>query len=497
MPKFKKFRQWSQDSLASLSQLANRSTSTDNSQQTNKVYQHPPTQGITTISAAINEHKIDPKRDNFGLYALKCDRSRSAANAKRGILLNLPSTSKIKAKVDSNFHSVERNHEIFKPCETSDDNPSKLDVMTQPKVEAPPRKKKRIAVIHHQNQQQHQQVEQRQIRQKQQLYNRADQSIVPAMDSVERNDSGLYKIIAATETAKITFVEPKEHLALQHRKERSIAVVRPKVEKAITVKSSVPVSKQIAKVKDYEWNKNQRKSSIKSNSSNSSTKKEGIIKKFQVSHSLDSYKSSEKSIDIFKANRLSDQKKLFDEFDELFEKNRRRNSVDHNEKNNYAKDPTPESAFEKLNELKKSSMAVVKQDESFNDRNEKPKIVSEQIKPSQQEYHQHQIPLIKKKIIYYDDERELKEQLLQQRKILKQQQTNEIAKLSTMDIRDYDVNKESTDKNGNQASIQQQQGTAMSTFTTTTTTTQSATFNATKSNSLRIFSNDGIFVFNL
>lgn len=354
MPKFKKLRQWSHDSIVNLSQLTIRSTNNNNANA--KHNENPlPTTGITTISSAIHEQQIDPKKDNFGLYALKCDRSKTLANARRGVLLTLPSASstKIKTKIETNnFQSVERNHEIFKSCETpheneyvDDDNDvRKMNVMNQQngvKIEAPPRKKRKAITPHisalHQKPKQPPPPIPQQHDQHQNLprINKAGQSITTiVMDSVDKNDSGLYRIVGTTATAttttealKITYVEPK----------KKVAIVKPKVEKAVLVKST-PVPKQIAKVKDYEWNKQQRRPS------------KGLIKKCEAKKyapgkiSIDS-KKFEESVDIFKSNRLSDQTKLFDEFDELFEKNRALNEIDR----------TPDTAFKKLSELKKSS----------------------------------------------------------------------------------------------------------------------------------------------
>lgn len=147
-------------------------------------------------------------------------------------------------------------------------------------------------------------------------------------------------------------------------------------------------------------------------------------------------------------------------------------------------DETPKSpsfAFRKLNELKKipsSSFSISTDDES--DKKEiklitppvpvdfilkatqsdstvarKPKIISEQIKNVQQ-----------KKILYYNDENELQE----------------LIKRMSSDVKDAENSTSSLTCNDKHAPSQQ---------------VIAAQSNSTKSNSLRIFSNDGIFVFNL
>lgn len=213
LPKFKKIRQWSHDSLANLSQLTNRVSNNEKSNQ----------DGISTISSAIREQNFDPKKDNFGLYALKCDRSRSAVNAKRGILLNLPSSSTTtKLKGSGSFQTVDRNHEVFKSCEVVDDDENLTTKFNQKalKIVPPPRKKKKPN-LHHKPQQK---------------INKAGHgTITAAYETLERNDSGLYKIVNSTETAKITFVEPR----VTAREMKSVtAFVKPKIEKAVVVKST-------------------------------------------------------------------------------------------------------------------------------------------------------------------------------------------------------------------------------------------------------------------
>lgn len=227
MPKFKKLRQWSHDSLANLTQLTNRAVATasnlsERNQKSPDI--NPSSSGISTISQAIREHQIDPKKDNFGLYALKCDRSKSLANARRGILLNLPSSSSsgVKLKGTGSFQTIERTHEVFKSCEAVDDdenandNPRKLNQKAT-KIAPPPRKKKK------QN-----------LQSTQQRLNKAGYASTTAFEQLERNDSGLYKIVHATETAKITFVEPR---AIMEVKNAATVSVKPKIEKAFAVKA--------------------------------------------------------------------------------------------------------------------------------------------------------------------------------------------------------------------------------------------------------------------
>lgn len=236
IPKFKKIRQWSHDSLANLSQLTNRAVGTLNA--SDKPHKSPNeilTTGISTISAAINDHQqIDPKKDNFGLYALKCDRSKTLANAKRGILLTLPTPSSSKLKSSASFQTIEQNHEIFKSCENIDDesvenvydNSRKLNSKAS-KIAPPPRKKKKPNI----------QLPPPPPKKSGsvQKINKAGQGVAIAFETVERNDSGLYKIVSAAETAKITFVEPK--VAAKEMKSVT-SFAKPRVEKAVVVKST-------------------------------------------------------------------------------------------------------------------------------------------------------------------------------------------------------------------------------------------------------------------
>jgi hypothetical protein len=516
LPKFKKLRQWSHDSIVNLSQLTARTAPTTSSGGKQRHSSELPTTGITTISSAIHEQQIDPKKDNFGLYALKCDRSKTLANARRGILLNLPSTGKIKSRAveTGSFHSVERNHEIFKSCEAAedggDDNLRKLDEMNQQKgkIEPPPRKKKKLVAPHisalHQKTKQH-------------VY-RAGQSTTIAMESLEKNDSGLYRIVGAATTANITMVEPRNK---EMAPTRAVAVVRPKVEKAVVVKST-------PKVKDYEWHKHQRRPS------NSFVNKKPT--KLVQSTSIDSKKSSE-TVDIFKANRSADKENMFDEFDELFEKNK--TLSERNKRPDEGEDQTPATAFKKLGELKKFSSlhlhhpsgedgnedikevplikvkevdnkagnkasdvydknlaaarvkyvnSLLKEGEKeetkdydivadqarFNEASPKPKIVSEQVK-------QQHVDVNKRKIMYYNDESEMMQEM-----IMKRVQTTETSsqekKMSTMDVKDYDTERAVANLNEHPTSVDYKHPTQLV-----------STNISSSSNSLR----RTIFVFNL
>jgi hypothetical protein len=340
------------------------------------------------------------------------------------------------------------------------------------------------------------------------------QSTTISMDSLEKNDSGLYRIVGSTETAKITYVEPK-------KRDGIIAVIKPKVEKAITVKST-PMPRQITKVKNYEMNRaNQQR-----RASQGSLKKIEV-KKYTKSQSLESStKSATDTIDIFKSNRIMDQKKLFDEFDELFEKNK---AWEEKKDTKEVKNQSPAIAFEKLRELRKQSLStfsiesgnegtemikgndnshnfydqnlarvkyvnsLLQQEEddgnannnNIDENNEiaekstlslKPKIISEQVK-------QH-VEINKKKILYYDDESELQDMIMRQTQT---SQTKSSTKLLTMDVNVKDCDTRGME-NPSSASENKHPTQLISTNS-----------KSNSSNSLRIFSNEGdkIFVFNL
>lgn len=350
LPKLKKLRQWSHDSLVNLSQLANRPNNVNPKHSNSRASLDEtalPTNGISTISSAIREQRIDPKRDNHGLYALKCDRSSSLANARRGILLNLPTTMiKTKAEINS-FHSMERNHEVFKPCETSvdptagtmyDGASSASGNEGKAKIEPPPRRKRRPTATRQIVAKSHKKPNLKQ----------ASQCVVKA-ESLEKNDSSLYRIVNSSETAKVSIEEVK-------RKEHVVTMVKPKVQKAVAVKAK-PVQQQVAKVKSYEWNKHQRKASI------GNVIKPHFTKRYVASESSGSFKS-ESSVDIFQSNRLLDQKKVFDEFDALFDKSR--------ESTADLSQASPESAFSKLKALKFESSSSFLRERGAEAKNPRP-----------------------------------------------------------------------------------------------------------------------------
>lgn len=518
LPKLKKLRQWSHDSLANLSQLTSRPNNVNPKHSNSRASLDEtalPTNGISTISSAIREQKIDPKRDNHGLYALKCDRSSSLANARRGILLNLPTTMiKTKAEINS-FHSMERNHEVFKSCETSVDPTAgtMYDGATssasgnegKAKIEPPPRRKKRPTATRQIVAKPHKKPNLKQ----------ANQCVVKA-ESLEKNDSSLYRIVNSSETAKVSIEEAK--------KEHVVTMVKPKVQKAMAVKAK-PVQQQVAKVKSYEWNKHQRKASI------GNVIKPHFTKRYVASESSGSFKS-ESSVDIFQSNRLMDQKKVFDEFDALFDKSKETTAD--------LSQASPESAFNKLKALKFESQSSflrekgaevnlrqAKADDTANSTpanvksqnfcqknspraknaglppptdsegaSSKPKIIYEQPKASG--------GIIKKKILYYDDKHEFQQLIMNQTQattIINNHFNAAVLPSSAKSVlegrvpiscspQSVVVDTAATgqfDLNGNDACDDYQRS-----YHNPKTTTDT-----TNSNSLRIFSNEGIFVFNL
>lgn len=330
MPKMKKLRQWSQDSLANFNQLTNRTNNTiPKFQKTSNCESITiPTTGISTISSAIREQKIDPKRDNFGLYALKCDRSRSVTNARKGILMTLP-TTKVRTKAENNsFQSVsEEKHEIFQSCEKVTDPPSGIMYATSSsenklKIEPPARKKKRQTATRHLFSHSKPKV----------VLKQASQSSINLI-SVEKNDSSLYEILnGIQENANISVEELRT-------KERLVTMVKPKVQKAITIKATSD-SKPISKVRNYEWNTHEKKQCI------SNVTKIHPKKRYILSHDSGSSLLSESSVDIFQSNKLIDQKTLFDEFDALFDKGKEALSVKE------ISAPSSVKVFEMLNDLK-------------------------------------------------------------------------------------------------------------------------------------------------
>lgn len=492
----KKLRQWSQDSLANLSQFTNRNSNNNSNPKRASYDEHNlPTNGISTISSAIREQKIDPKKDNCGLYALKCDRSSSMANARRGILLNLP-TTKVKTKAEiSSFQSVEQNHEVFQSCERLDaatgvmyDGATSSASETKAKIEPPPRKKKRAtatrAIVAHP----------KPLKRPPPLIKQANQGVVRT-ETVEKNDSGLYRIVNPGETARVITVDETTR-----KKEHVVTMVKPKVQKAVAVKAPTaakPVQQQVAKVKSYEWNKHQRKSSV------GNIAKPHFTKRYSATDCTGGSFKSQSSVDIFESNRLLDQKKLFDEFDALFDKNKESNDLS----------KSPAQAISKLNALKFSSSTFSIESEAeekasselvpatltapvaetqdlpvssppvvrATDVSSKPKIVSEQPKV---------VPgIIKKKIIYYDDKQELQQLIMSQTQstTIINNHFNATVLPSTSEGRvpiscSPAAATGAGDFNGNDASEDYRRPKATDT---------------TSSNSLRIFSNEGIFVFNL
>lgn len=499
MPKLKKLRQWSHDSLANLSQFTNRnSNAVDVKTKNGSCDESFPTRGISTISSAIREQRIDPKRDNFGLYALKCDRSNNMANARRGVLLNIPTTMiKSKAEISSSFHSVERNHEVFQSCERIVDPSSGImydgatssgsGAESKAKIEPPPRRKKRQTATR--NIVSHPKLSNVKPNLKQASVN------VLKTESFEKNDSGLYRIAnSGAETAKISVEEPK-------KKEHVVTMVKPKVEKAVVAKAK-PVQQQVAKVKSYEWNKHQRKSSITNIAKPHMTKR-----RYAASESS---RESNDSVDIFQSNQLKHQRKLFDEFDALFDKSKDA-ALD-------LSDPTPATALRKLNALKlsSSSFSDARRSEEKTNLQATKKLIKNISHASSQEipvksislkkehmsskpkivYEQPKAPpgIIKKKVLYYDDKEEI------QQIIMNQSQSTTIinnhfsaASLPTSSEGKMPMACSPSvipatghfDLNGNDASEDYRQA----------SNHQKA--KEANSNSLRIFSNEGVFVFNL
>lgn len=533
LPKLRKLRQWSQESLANLSQLTSRNSNNVNPKHRTRSscdVNAFPTNGISTISSAIREQKIDPKRDNFGLYALKCDRSSSVANARRGILLNLPSTIvKTKAEI-SNFHSEERNHEVFQSCERIVDSSTGImydgatsssggsGTENKVKIQPPPRKKKRQTATR--------QIvaQQKQTKKPTVVVKQANQSILKT-ESLEKNESGLYRIAGATsETAKQTVEEPK-------KKEHVVTMVKPKVQKAVAVKAK-PVQQQVAKVKSYEWNKHQRKASI-----GNVPVKPHFTKRYLAKESTGGSFKSECSVDIFQSNKLKDQKKLFDEFDSLFDKSKEIPDLS---------EATPITALNKLSALKFPSSSHLDKSEMEDKFHPevvgvavippKPLIVNSKTKefpkniPTRQTptlksaelsskpkivFEQPKAPngIIKKKILYYDDEHEFQQLIMNQTQSTTIINNHYSATLlpppATVMKPNEDGNEGSVpiscsphsvvnatgrfDSNGNHEAFEDYR--SPSSGIPKAKETSSVSNN--NSNSLRIFSNEGVFVFNL
>lgn len=89
-------------------------------------------------TSSVHRQELDPQRDNFGLYALKCDRSAT----KRGLVLNIGYPAKITASVVRRRQSpdiqklpCEMNHEKYEPVEKR--------VIVPERLRAPPRRKRK------------------------------------------------------------------------------------------------------------------------------------------------------------------------------------------------------------------------------------------------------------------------------------------------------------------------------------------------------------------
>lgn len=570
MPKLKKLRQWSQGSLLSLnlSQLTGRGNNSNNNNSnsnhklkgTSNSYDDniiTVTTGISTISGAILDQKIDPKRDNFGLYALKCDRSSSLANAKRGILLTLPSTKlRTRAEINSQQSVVERTHEVFESCEKNDEGADGImyDGATSSasvgdgkvKIEPPPRKKKRQTAT------KHLMVHQKMLKKPPvpppkatiaRDIKKAEQSTL-RKDSFDKIESGLYKIVntQAPEKAKVSVEDPIG----KKKKEHVVTMVKPKVQKAIAVKAT-PLPRQITKVKSIESNKSVKKSPVNSN-------KVQPKKRYTPS---ESGSSQQTSVDIFKPSNSVDQKQVFDEFDALFDKSRQA-SDDIPAK----KETSAFTAFQKLNELKfssssfssessneekqvevdaielrKCSISSIKTQDFYNsnlsrvkylnsllnsedekplEECTKPRIISEQPKVLPTSY-------TTQKVIYYDDKNDF---LSYQQLILNQNQSTTIINnhfnaqvLPAVDKMMSTPSTDNIDNDNNKLMKTDDKVPIKSILTTKLSSTSDAiatdyndedtvsgnyedlrnnnNFNNNTSNSLRIFSNEGVFVFNL
>ncbi|XP_058445240.1 uncharacterized protein LOC131426487 [Malaya genurostris] len=178
MPKLRKLKHWNGGSILNLNQLTSlasrsRHVGTVISSTSGSISRPAPVtvpsvgttakghsrkrSEISTISATV---KTTPS-GNYGLYALKCDRSA----AKRGILLSLPRRISTVGSSGSSFHSEVMVHEKFSPC--------KRNV-----IEPPPRRKRFRKRL--------QELEQHQQRQPPTIY-LGDQML-------ERNRSELFRI---------------------------------------------------------------------------------------------------------------------------------------------------------------------------------------------------------------------------------------------------------------------------------------------------------------
>lgn len=95
---------------------------------------------LSTISSFVDNKKTsqipieyDYKRDNYGLYAMKCN--RSAVN--RGIILNIPITRSVSSRKPQIYQNENMVHEKFSPCKKVN-----KEIV---KIVPPPRRKRKIA----------------------------------------------------------------------------------------------------------------------------------------------------------------------------------------------------------------------------------------------------------------------------------------------------------------------------------------------------------------
>ena len=344
LPKLKKLRQWSHDSILNLSNMttssrtpntlsrAPRASSYDDNQNGSPI---KPTHISTISSVAIDART--PSRDNLGLYALKADRN----SAKRGILLTLPKRLSITRSQEANVYLQDQNHEVFEPCDKSDeelrerhsrspyggksevtfDSSTKFDNISdksnikgkgqmysncpdssssdnRSKIQPPPRKKKRASatkvLCSHKSAGKKVPIQVHEVKQVERMFR----------DAPGKNSSELYRIVRTT--GEIVEQEGRKN-------EHFISIGPPAVHTAVAVKldnekkfmKAFPVQKQLDKVKNVDR--------FRPDSPQDKPKK---IYQQKYTESL----PSEESVDIFKINKNLNQQKLFDEFDELFEK---------------------------------------------------------------------------------------------------------------------------------------------------------------------------------
>lgn len=92
------------------------------------------TSHISTISSLIDKTKTgtftyDTKRENYGLYALKCNRNA----IKQGLLMNVNSELNYQIPIITTprTSTVDVNHEAFSPCDNNDDIENNLNSIDQ------------------------------------------------------------------------------------------------------------------------------------------------------------------------------------------------------------------------------------------------------------------------------------------------------------------------------------------------------------------------------